>query len=123
MVKEIGLIEKYGTGIKRVCNLFADYNLPVPEFKIVQGGFFVKVLDTQPTILKSDLKSDLKTTTPEHLILDIVSANSNITISQLAQQIGKGITATKKYLNKLKEKGMLRRIGPAKGGHWEITQL
>ena len=129
MVKDIGLIEKYGTGIKRVCNLFADYNLPAPEFKIVQGGFFVKVWDTQPTSLKSDLKSDLKsylksdlkTTVTEQLILDIVSANSKIAIPQLAQQTGKGITATKIYINKLKEKGMLRRVGPAKGGHWEIT--
>ena len=121
MVKDIGLIEKYGTGIKRVCNFFADYNLPAPEFKIIQGGFFVKVWDTQPTSLKSDLKSDLKTTVPEQLILDIVSTNSNITIPQLAQQTGKGITATKIYINKLKEKGMLHRIGSPKGGHWEIT--
>jgi len=40
----------------------------------------------------------------------------------LAQKIGKGITATKKYLYKLKEKGMLHRIGPAKGGHWEVNK-
>ena len=123
MVKDIGLIEKYGTGIKRVCNLFADHGLPAPEFKIVQGGFFVKVKDSQPTNLKSDLKSDLKTTPPEQLIIDIVSGNSIITIPQLAQQTGKGITATKEYINKLKEKGMLRRIGPPKGGHWEITLI
>lgn len=37
--KEIGLIERYGTGIKRVRALFSDYQLPEPEFKQLQDGF------------------------------------------------------------------------------------
>ncbi len=39
----MGLIERYGTGIKRVKVLFLDYQLPEFEFKLLQGGFWVKV--------------------------------------------------------------------------------
>ena len=28
----------------------------------------------------------------------------------------------KEYLEKLKKKGFLKRIGPAKGGHWEVIR-
>ena len=31
------------------------------------------------------------------------------------------ITVTKEYMNKLKAEGILKRIGPDKGGHWEIV--
>lgn len=29
-------------------------------------------------------------------------------------------SAVQKHLNKLKQKGLLKRIGPDKGGYWEI---
>ena len=39
--KAAGLIEKYGSGIKRILNAFNSYNLPAPEFKEMSGGFMV----------------------------------------------------------------------------------
>jgi len=27
-----------------------------------------------------------------------------------------------KNIKKLKEKGLLKRIGPAKGGHWDVSE-
>lgn len=33
MFKEFGLIEKYGTGIRRIREGFADYGLPEPRFE------------------------------------------------------------------------------------------
>ena len=35
MVKEMGLIEKYGIGIKRVRKMFIDYKLPEPKFETI----------------------------------------------------------------------------------------
>ena len=39
--KEIGLIEKYGTGIKRILQSFENYGLPAPRFEEIAGGFRV----------------------------------------------------------------------------------
>jgi ATP-dependent DNA helicase RecG len=41
MFKEVGLIEKYGTGIKRILKGFLDYGLPVPRFEQIGGMFRV----------------------------------------------------------------------------------
>jgi len=69
-----------------------------------------------------DLKTDLKISSPEEQIIAIIASDNKVNISKIAQEIGKGITVTKEYINKLKAEGILKRIGPAKGGYWEITK-
>ena len=39
--KEMGLIERYGTGIRRVRNMFIEYGLNEPVYKIISGGMAV----------------------------------------------------------------------------------
>ncbi len=43
ITKEMGLIEKYGTGIKRVLDIFKNYGLPQPRFELIPEGFAVTV--------------------------------------------------------------------------------
>ena len=40
----------------------------------------------------------------------------------MAEKIGISTTAIDKNISTLKNKGLLRRIGSAKGGHWEIIE-
>jgi len=40
----------------------------------------------------------------------------------LAQTIGISPRAVEKHLANLKQKGILKRIGPAKGGYWVIEE-
>ena len=47
--------------------------------------------------------------------------NPGVTIAELAQTIGISDRAVKKSIKKLKEGGLLRRVGPDKGGHWEVV--
>ena len=55
-------------------------------------------------------------------ILAAVKQNALITIPDLAAFIGI-ITArsVERNIQKLQEAGLLRRIGPAKGGYWEVV--
>ena len=53
-------------------------------------------------------------------IVEIISGNANVTISQIAAQLGKSPRGIDKHLHKLRELGILRRVGGDFGGHWEI---
>lgn len=53
-------------------------------------------------------------------ILAAVRGNPAITIPELAELTGVSTRTIERHLQKLQEQGRLRRIGPAKGGHWEI---
>ena len=57
----------------------------------------------------------------QKLIISAVSENPHITQSELAQML-KIIVHVNKNLKKLQEQGIIRRVGPDKGGHWEIVE-
>ena len=42
------------------------------------------------------------------------------TIPELADKLGVTTRAVEKQIAKLKKSNRLRRIGPARGGHWEV---
>jgi ATP-dependent DNA helicase RecG len=63
---------------------------------------------------KSSQKSSQK-------ILNLLRAKPEITIAELAESLVLTDRAIKKQLEKLKASGQVRRVGPDKGGHWEVV--
>lgn len=55
-------------------------------------------------------------------IIRMVSENPKITAAQMAEKLGVTTRAIEKQLANLRKKGTIARIGPNKGGRWEITQ-
>lgn len=53
-------------------------------------------------------------------ILAAIKENGHHTTNSLAEQVGVMPKAIEKHLAKLKAEGLLVRVGPDKGGHWEI---
>jgi len=116
IIKEMGIVERYGTGIKRVRKMLVDYGLKEPSFEIMSGGIAVTVYG------KSDLKSDLKNNDIDETILYLMNEDNQISIPILAEKIGRGITITKRRISKLKASGLIRRVGADKGGYWKVIQ-
>ena len=46
--------------------------------------------------------------------------NPYITTQEIADQIGIIRRGVAKHIKKLQEKGIIHRVGPDKGGHWEV---
>jgi ATP-dependent DNA helicase RecG len=55
-------------------------------------------------------------------ILNLLRANPEITIAELAESLMLTDRAIKKQLEKLKLTGQVIRVGPNKGGHWEVVE-
>ena len=68
---------------------------------------------------KSSLKSSLKSS---QKILELISASPSITISEIAVRLGMTKRGVDKNIKRLKEQGVIRRVGPDKGGHWEVIE-
>ena len=58
----------------------------------------------------------------EEKILQIISQNKYVTIAEIASSLKIATTTVENNLEELKNKGLLRRIGPDKGGHWKVNQ-
>ena len=55
-------------------------------------------------------------------ILVLLRRNPRVSARGIADALGLTSRAVEKHLSKLKQDGRLKRIGPDKGGHWEVTR-
>lgn len=56
-------------------------------------------------------------------IIHLIQETPKITMKEMAEQTGLSIKGVEWNIRKLKEEGVLRRVGPAKGGYWEVVEL
>jgi len=59
--------------------------------------------------------------TPDAILL-LLDENPSLSIPEIAERINKSESAVERAIRKLREEGRLKRIGPAKGGYWEIIK-
>jgi hypothetical protein len=53
-------------------------------------------------------------------ILAALAQNPKVTIADLAEIVGVSDRTIERHLKRLQAQGRFRRVGPAKGGHWEV---
>lgn len=63
-----------------------------------------------------------KTTRTVEKILKILSNTPSITVREMSEILGLSRRGVEEQIKSLKQKGVIRRIGPDKGGHWEVIK-
>ena len=75
----------------------------------------------QPNLSPS-VKTMEKTTRTVEKILKILSNTPSITVREISEILGLSRRGVEEQIKSLKQKGVIRRIGPDKGGHWEVIK-
>jgi Fic family protein len=75
------------------------------------------ILKSMQNTLQSDQKGNHKS---DQKILSLMKENSTITIKELMEILSMSESGIKKVIKKLKDEGILHRIGSLKAGHWQI---
>ncbi|MBA3052023.1 putative DNA binding domain-containing protein [bacterium] len=125
LLNKIEYIEKMGTGIRKMRNLMKEAGLKPPKFEFTT--FFTATF-LMPELLKikgaekGQKSSQESSQKSSQKILGLMRANHSITIRELSQKLHITDRAVKKNISKLKLEMELRRIGPDKGGYWEILK-
>ena len=55
-------------------------------------------------------------------IVELIVSDKFVTTTQMVTQIGKSRQTVATRIKELQERGVVKRIGPDKGGFWEILQ-
>lgn len=94
----------------------AAQSTPFIEFmlEVIANALKLYIKESQKSDQKSIQKSDQK-------IVSLIRQNSKITINELSEKTGLSPSGVKKIIKKLKDDGLLLRVGSLKGGHWEIV--
>ena len=122
-----GFIESWGRGIEKICTLCKNYGIPEPEYTVHPGDIMLKFLaakeaEDKKVTGKVAEKVTGKVTEKQMIILKEMENNPFVTAQQLSEILSISLRKTKENITKLKDKGIIRRVGPDKGGHWEIIK-
>ena len=71
-------------------------------------------VENHPENQKSSQKSSQK-------ILALLLKDSQITTQEIANELGISRRAVAKQITNLRKKGLISRIGPDKGGYWQVN--
>jgi Fic family protein len=77
------------------------------------------ILKSIQSTLKSDQKSNYKS---DQKVFALMKENSKITIYELMKKFSMSESGIKKVIKKLKDEGMISRVGSLKSGHWEVKE-
>jgi ATP-dependent DNA helicase RecG len=110
------LVEQVGSGIIRMNDLMKEAGLPAPEFNT--EGMFTITLQRPPKVVGKNEETVEKTV--EKTIIDLIINNPKTTTKNMMSATGLSRRGVEYQLNKLKEIGMIERIGSDKGGYWKV---
>lgn len=69
---------------------------------------------------ESSIKCGMKRATKERIIL-LIKGNPQISIIAIAEELKMAKSGIAKQMQQLQASGIIKRVGPDKGGHWEIV--
>jgi ATP-dependent DNA helicase RecG len=73
---------------------------------------------------ESSVQSTVKSSVESSVeIIDLIARNPDVTAKELAQTAGVTLRAIEKQIAKLKREGRLIRVGPNKGGRWQVEKI
>ncbi len=113
-----GIIETWGRGMLKIASLMQAAGLPVPTLQERTQSVVMTFVRPPEKTPEKTLEKTLEKT--PNLILSLLRAAPDATISELAQKLAKSDSAIERAIRKLRAEGKLTRIGPAKGGHWQV---
>jgi len=125
MMQRMDLVEKVGSGLKRIRNMCHDYPCTQPEIEADEEWY--RFILRRPASVKGSVETSEKTSekasekTSEKILREM-KINSQVTIAELADLTDVTPRSVERNIKALQQDGKLRRIGPAKGGHWEVLQ-
>ncbi len=121
LFERIRMVEQVGSGISRMKNLMIEENLTPPEFN-TEGIFTVTL--RRPFDFNKWVDKWVNNLTDNRVnIIKAIHKNSKVSKRELEGIVGVTATAIDNNIDILKNKGLIERVGSAKGGYWKINYI
>ena len=121
-----GDVEKWGSGLKRIYDACLSMDVDV-RFNQMKTGFLVTFMRNSgakggvKSGIEGSIKKDYTLTARQQEIFELIQQNNTISLRELARLLAINPSAVQKHIEQLKKKGAVVRVGPRKGGHWEVN--
>jgi len=113
-----GEVEKYGTGFIRIRKHFSGH-YAVMNLRLNSGSGVFRVDVGSLEAIEETAPQTAPQTTRDQIVL-LLKENPRLTKQELMHRLQKASGTIKEHIRILKKEGQIKRVGPDKGGHWEV---
>ena len=107
------LIESYGTGIRRIFNLYADCS-EQPRIEVTSNTF--KIILPNMNAIPAEKTENISAITPQmQKVLEYIKANGQITEKEISSLLGLKKTRTFTVAKQMRDLGLIRVVGRGEG--------
>ena len=121
-----GFIESWGRGIEKICSACKKDGVPQPEYTINPGDIMIKFTAPEDRVIRVTervtVKVTDKVTDKEQELLTLLAEDPGYTMPQLAERLSVSRKTVAARLKKLKEAGLIERIGSDRKGYWKLLK-
>ncbi len=122
-LKAYHFVKEFGEGFDRICREQEANGAKVPSFRTDE--FILKITVSKVTEkvkvkVTENINVTENVTETSQKIIDLIKEDSYISTSKMAEIIGVNRRNIARNIKKLQEQGAVRRVGPDKGGFWEV---
>ena len=118
-----GYIEAWGRGIEKINNECKMAGVPAPEINSEFAGLMItfqaRIVEKVGETGKISPETREKT---REKILKLILEDTSISIKEMSNRIGITQKGIEWQIMRLKKDGILKRIGPARGGYWKAIE-
>lgn len=109
-----------GSGIKRALEDWPDIDFSDDR----DGCLFTATVHRKELVGSAELaaNSEKSSEKSSEKILGLLKVNPQLSAREIADLIGITQRAVEKQISRLRDENRIRRVGPDKGGHWEVIQ-
>jgi predicted HTH transcriptional regulator len=122
--RNLDMVEHLGSGIPRILKAYSKdcFHFTENFLRMVYPSTVKTLVETLvETPVEASVKASVETSVETSVeILNYLSQNPKMTLAEVAQKIGRSVRAIELATAKLTKEKKLRRIGPKKGGHWQV---
>ncbi len=106
------------------------YNLEFKESYKVNDSLGFEIIFQRPDLQKMSIEQRIaehtkkvteKVTEKQRLIIAYIKENRKVTIAEMVKKMKISRKTVAANVRQMKEKKMIKRVGPDKGGYWEVV--
>ena len=118
--RDLDIVESLGSGIPRILRAYGENCFRFTD-NFIRITFPASVqIDHVSATENATENATEKTNKTQQGILHLIKENKYLTYDEITKQLSLERTTVWRNIKKLQEKGLLRRVGPDKGGYWEV---
>lgn len=117
-----GYIESWGRGIQKICEECDLIGAKIPEYSILGDDITVKftaVVNSKALYKTNDVRKGKGMNTK---VLEIMTAQTDISLSEIADRLGVSYKTVQRAVTDLKKIGIIERVGGRRKGYWRVKE-